>query len=433
VTADLVIRGGTVVGLHGARKADVVIDAGSISAVTAPGEGGAARRQIDASGLTVFPGAIDAHVHFDSPGRDSWEGWASGSLAAAAGGVTTVIDMPIDSDPPTVDPDAVRAKRAAAAASSLVDFGLWGGLVPHNAESLGPLLQSGIVGLKAFMCDSGWPSFPPCGTDALSRGMTAAARAGLPVAVHCEDPSLFGPDECDRPESSEVTAVATAAAIAASLGARLHVVHCSSAAAVAEATRWPRVTVETCPHYLTLTDADARRIGADALCAPPLRDEANMVGLWRALHGGFIDTIASDHSPCPPSGKSGPTPFAGISGVQTALSVLLTFGSLLPWEVSRLRTAAAFLLRLPRKGAVKPGFDADLALVDPDARWTVSATTLHDRHRRSPYLGTSLRGVVTTTIVRGVVTYEAGGQAADAGGQFVTPEGAEARQEEVRA
>jgi allantoinase len=432
VTADLVIRGGTVVNSRGAVRADVVVDAGVVRAVTDPGEGGAGRRRIDATGLTIFAGAIDAHVHFDAPGRDAWEGWETGSLAAVAGGVTTVIDMPIDSDPPTVDPQSARAKCEVAMMSSLADFALWGGLVPYNVDSLDALLDSGVVGLKAFMCDSGWPEFPPCGVEELSRGMKAAARADLPVAVHCEDPSLFGPGG-ERPATSEVAAVATAAAVAAAQAARLHVVHCSSADAVVQAKRWPRVTVETCPHYLLLSDADAGRIGPDALCSPPIRDEANRDDLWRALRRGLIDTVASDHSPCPPSGKAGPSPFAGISGVQTTLSLLLTTGSLSLAEISRLRTSAARLFGLRRKGAVAPGFDADLALVDLDARWTVGADTLRDRHRRSPFLGESLQGVVMATIVRGTVVYEAGRQAADPIGQFQMPEPRDAvvRQEEM--
>jgi allantoinase len=422
VTADLVITGGTVVSSAQSMPADVVVDAGAICAVTEPGEGGEARHRIDATGLTVFPGAIDAHVHFDAPGREAWEGWETGSLAAAAGGVTTVIDMPIDSDPPTIDPPSLRAKRDLATASSLVDFALWGGLVPGNADSLEALLRAGVVGLKAFMCDSGWPEFPPCDIEVLSRGMKAAARADRPVAVHCEDPSLFGPGPGDRPVSSEVAAVATAGAAAAAHGAKLHVVHCSSAEAVAEAKRWPGVTVETCPHYLTLTDTDVGRIGPDALCAPPIRDEANRLELWQALRRGQIDTIASDHSPCPPSGKSGPSPFAGISGVETALSLLLTDGSLSVGEISRLRTAAASIFGLRGKGVVAPGFDADLALVDLDSHWTVRTQTLHDRHRRSPFSGASLRGVVVTTLVRGTVVYEAGERRADPLGRFLTPE-----------
>ncbi len=428
MTADLVIRGGMVIDATGERAADVVVDAGSVRALTGPGEGGPSRRLIDATGLAVFPGAIDAHVHFDAPGRDEWEGWETGSLAAVAGGVTTVIDMPIDSDPPTIDVPAVRAKCAAARASSLVDFALWGGLVPQNRASLDELLRTGIVGLKAFMCDSGWAAFPPCDADVLAQGMDVAARAGLPVAVHCEDPSHFGPGADDRPEVAELSAVTTACEAAATHGARLHVVHCSSAHAVVHAKHWPRVTVETCPHYLVLTAADVARIGPDAVCCPPVRDEENRRGLWQALREGLIDSIASDHSPCPPAYKEQQPPFAGISGVQTTLSVLLSSGALTLLEVSRLRTAAARLFGLARKGAVAPGFDADLALVDLHATWRVDGDTLRDRHARSPFRGEVLRGVVEKTLVRGDVVYEAGLRVSDPIGRFLRPETEQRRQ-----
>jgi allantoinase len=421
VTADLVIRGGFVVDSQGGSYADVVIDAGLISALTPPGDGGSARRVIDASGLTVFPGAIDAHVHFDAPGRDDWEGWATGSLAAAAGGVTTVIDMPIDSHPPTINVDAVRSKVASARAASLVDFALWGGLVPGNAHDLQPLLMSGVVGLKAFMCDSGWAEFPACGTDVLARGMRATARADLPMAVHCEEQSLLGPDDNDRPEAAEVVAVGLAGALAAEQGARLHVVHCSSADAVREAKRWPRATVETCPHYLALTNHDAARIGPDAVCAPPMRDEANRRRLGQALRAGMVDTIASDHSPCPPQQKEGPTPFAGVSGVQTTLSVLLTWAELSVAEVNRLRTAAARLFGLRRKGILAAGYDADLALVDLHSSWRVGNDTLRCRHARSPFTGETMRGVVVATLVRGAVVYQAGQPATEPQGEFLRP------------
>jgi allantoinase len=422
MTADLVIRGGRVIQPRGDVQADVVVDAGAIVAITRPGAGGRGRRSIDATGLAVFPGAVDAHVHFDAPGRDEWEGWPTGSLAAAAGGVTTVIDMPIDSDPPTIDVDAVRAKRDVAGDSSLVDFALWGGLVPQNVSALEDLLQSGVVGLKAFMCDSGWPSFPRCDGDVLVRGMRAAAGAGLPVAVHCEEPLYFGAEEGDRPETAEIAAVEAAATAAATARARLHVVHCSSAHAAATAKRWPSVTVETCPHYLMLTDLDVTRLGPEAVCYPPVRDGENRARLWDAVRNGVIDSVASDHSPCPASYKDGPAPFAGISGVQTTLSLLLTSHALTLPEVSRLRTAAARLFGLARKGGLAPGYDADLALVDLEGTWTANAETLRDRQRRSPFCGQVLQGVVEATLVRGNVVYEAGQQASDPIGAFCTPE-----------
>jgi allantoinase len=417
VRPDLVIRGGRL----DSGQADVVVHDGSIVAVTPAGQGGTARQVIDASGLCVLPGGIDAHVHFDAPGRDHWEGWATGSLAAAAGGVTTVVDMPIDSHPPTIDPEAVWAKRQAAERSSLVDFALWGGLVPENASALEPLLASGVIGLKAFMCESGWPEFPPCDVETLSLGLAAAAQSGLPTAVHCEDPSLFGAGPLERPLASEVQAVAHAAAAAALHGARLHVVHCSSADAVVEAKRWPRTTVETCPHYLALNDQDVERIGPDAICCPPVRDGDNRERLVTLVAEGLVDTLASDHSPCPPELKEGDAPFAGVAGVQTALSVLLSVGGLGLPLVNRLRTQAARLLGLGAKGAVAAGYDADLALVDLDAAWTVSPVTLLTRHRRSPFMGMTLPGVVVITLVRGRVVYQAGQQMADRDGIFLHP------------
>lgn len=417
MTADLIVRGGAVDG----TPVDVVVEDTRIVALTRAGEGGPARRIVEGHGLTVLPGAVDAHVHFDAPGRDEWEGWSTGSLAAAAGGVTTVVDMPIDSNPPTIDVESVRAKRATAEKSSLVDFGLWGGLVPANAGALGDLLGTGVVGLKAFLCDSGWPEFPACGLDALSLGMRAAAGAGLPVAVHCEDQSHFGPHETDRPIAAEVAAVAAAGSVATAEGAALHVVHCSSADAVEEAHRWPGTTVETCPHYLALTDADAARIGADAVCCPPLRDEENRRRLLALTASGRVDSVASDHSPCPPEQKAGEVPFAGVAGVETALSALLALDTLPLSLIVRLRTAAAALCRLPGKGALRPGCDADLALVDLQARWRVGPDTLHSRHRLSPFTGTTLPGVVVATIVGGTVVYEAGAAANDPCGHFVTP------------
>jgi allantoinase len=421
VTADLVVRAGRVGGV----PRDVVVDRGVIVALTGAGQGGPARRSIDADGLDALPGAVDAHVHFDAPGRDDWEGWATGSVAAAAGGVTTVVDMPIDSHPPTLTAAAVRAKRAAATGVSLVDFALWGGLVPRNVGALNPLLDAGVVGLKAFLCDSGWPEFPACTPEALDRGMRTAAAADVPVAVHCEDPVLFEQGGRDRPEASEVAAVATAGAAAARHGAHLHVVHCSSSEAVEESMRWPGTTVETCPHYLALDDQAVARIGPDAQCCPPIRNEHTRRQMVRAALDGSIDTIASDHSPCPSEEKQGDAPFAGVSGVQTTLSVLLALD--FPLSVlDRLRTAAAPLCGLAGKGALAVGADADMALVDLGAEWTVGPDTLRTRHRRSPFTGRVLPGVVRATLVRGEVVYEDGAPAGEPRGRFLAP-GARAR------
>jgi allantoinase len=251
--------------------------------------------------------------------------------------------------------------------------------------------------------------------------MAAAGGAGLAVAVHCEDPSLFEEGGSRRTLASEVAAVVQAGAAAAAHGAQLHVVHCSSPDAVLEAKRWPGATVETCPHYLVLNQEDVERIGSDAVCCPPIRDEGNRRRLLSLLTDGTIDSVASDHSPCPPALKEGPSPFAGVSGVETTLSVLLSLGLLSLQDIVRLRAAGAALCRLAHKGAIAPGFDADLALVDVEATWTVSPEALHSRHRRSPFVGRVLPGVVVATIVGGQVVYQAGHQSAEPSGRFLTP------------
>ncbi|MBV9665667.1 MAG: amidohydrolase family protein [Actinobacteria bacterium] len=408
--SDVVVRGGVVVLAERAERLDVVAHDGVVVALTPPGTVDTVGVEVvDADGLLVFPGAVDAHVHFDDPGRADWEGFDHGSAAAAAGGVTTVVDMPIDSDPPTVTADAVRAKAAAARERSRVDVALWAGLTPRSVGDLAAMVEAGAVGFKAFACPSGWDDFPPVDDASLAAGCAAAAAFDVPVAVHCEDRRLgSGPE-------SEVASVRWAATIASAAGARLHVVHASACEAVDEARRWPGVTVETCPHYLVLTDGDVRAIGATARCAPPIRSAANREGLWARLRGGDIDWIASDHSPCPPALRRGAHPWAGISGVQLTLAVLLDAG-LDRVRIAGLLTAAAAALRLPGKGPISVGNDADFALVDPDASWGVEAKDLFDRHRASPFIGRALRGRVVRTLVRGRTVYDIDTGVVDPGG-----------------
>jgi allantoinase len=409
------VRGGTVVRPdHRLVDLDLVIDGGRIVEV-APGGAvdhtGAAT--IDAGGLLVFPGGIDPHVHFDEPGRTEWEGFDCGSAAAAAGGVTTVVDMPIDSDPPTTTAAAARHKAAAARRSSRVDVALWGGLVPASVGELPALAEEGVVGFKAFACPSGWDDFPPSDAATIRAGLEMSAATGLPVALHAELEAL------GHTEASEVEAIRMAGALAAETGGRLHIVHVSSAAGVDEAHRWPGVTVETCPHYLLLTDRDADHIGANARCAPPIRSQGNQDELWQRLRSGLIDCVASDHSPCPPAFKQGPSPFAGISGVETTLPLLLSSRRLAPAAIARLTCAAATLLGLAGKGRLEPGYDADLAIVDPDAEWTITSDTLFNRHHRSPFAGQQLRGRVVRTLVRGRTVFTLGAGPVDPGGAAV--------------
>ncbi|MGD9753980.1 MAG: allantoinase AllB [Acidimicrobiia bacterium] len=409
---DLIVRGEQVL-LGGAlAPADLVITGGTVAAVVPIGTA-SGRPVLEAEGRVVLPGAVDAHVHANEPGRTHWEGFASLTAAAAAGGVTTVVDMPIDSNPPTVTVAALRAKRAALRrAGAHTDVALWGGLVPGHLDELDRLLDAGAVGFKAFLCDSGWADFPATDAATLRAGCTVAAARDVPVVVHAET------DEDRGSVHSEVRAVRWAAQVAAAAGARLHVAHVSAAAAVGEAARWPHVTVETCPHYLALDDADVAAIGPKARCSPPARDGANRRRLLELLHAGHITTIASDHSPCPPAAKQGAAPWSGIAGVQSTLPVLLAAG--VPIEtLSRLATAAAGLLGLAGKGAIAEGFDADLALVDPVASYVLTAGELRQRNPTlSPYLGRRLVGRVHTTLLRGRVAFDHAGSG-DATGRFV--------------
>jgi allantoinase len=387
------------------RPVDVVIDDGRVVAVTAAGTA-TGETVIDADGLLVMPGMIDAHVHFQEPGREDWEGFDAGSAAAAAGGVTVVVDMPIDCDPPTTTARLVEAKAAAARRHSRVDVAMWGGLVRQSVPHLEAMAAAGVIGFKAFACPSGWDDFPPIDPPSLRAGLSTAARLGLPVAVHCELEAL------GHSVDSEVSAVRWAAGLAAAAGARLHAVHLSSSEAVDEARRWPGVTVETCPHYLMLDEQS----GPLGRCNPPIRDAVNRDAMWQRLIDGRIDWVASDHSPCPPSVRDH---WAGIDGAGLTLPLLMSSGRLSPTAVARLTTEAARALHLPGKGTVAVGFDADLALVDPDAEWEVGPATTWSRHRLSVFNGTAVKGRVVMTMVRGRVVFSTAEGVGDRGGGAV--------------
>ncbi|HEU5430235.1 MAG TPA: allantoinase AllB, partial [Thermomicrobiales bacterium] len=347
MTYDLVIRGGEVVADDGVTRADVAVADGQIVAI-ATEISGSARETIDAAGLHLFPGVVDPHVHFNEPGRTDWEGWATGSAALAAGGGTVAIDMPLNSSPPTLDGPSFDAKRAAAEASSCVDFALWGGLTPDNVDTLAELADRGVVGFKAFMANSGIDDFHAADDLTLYGGMRAAARLGLPVAVHAESDAITrrlaaravaagrtGVRDylASRPAIAEIEAVGRALLLAAETGCALHVVHVSTGRAVAliaaARDRGVDVSLETCPHYLAFTEDDLESLGAVGKCAPPLRSAAEVEALWRALAAGQIPFVASDHSPSPPDMKRGDDFFrvwGGISGCQTTLPLMLTEG-----------------------------------------------------------------------------------------------------------
>jgi allantoinase len=339
---DLVIRGGRVVTPQGIRGVDVAVSGGSITEVAGEVAGG--REEVDARGLIVMPAVVDVHVHFNEPGRTGWEGAASGSRALAAGGGAVYFDMPLNSTPCTIGPDDFDRKRTALEAASITDFGLWGGLVPGRVGDMAAMAERGVVGFKAFMCDSGLPEFPRADDGTLYEGMREAARVGLPVAVHAENEELTkalamlaaGDRVSDflasRPVVAELDAIQRALLFAGETGAALHIVHVSSGRGVATAfeakARGVNVSIETCPHYLFFTGDDMERIGALAKCAPPLRREDDRGALWLELLDGHVDIVASDHSPCDPDLKAGSfrSAWGGIAGVQSTLGVLIETG-----------------------------------------------------------------------------------------------------------
>jgi allantoinase len=442
---EVVVRGGTLV-TEGLPQADIAIEDGRIVAIGAD-LSGAAAEEIDARGLHVFPGLIDVHLHFNEPGRTEWEGAATGSRALAAGGGTLFFDMPLNSTPCTVNAEAFDRKHAALAKSSITDFALWGGLIPGNVSEMAELAERGVVGFKAFLCDSGLPEFPRADDLTLFDGLREAARLGLPVAVHAESQEITqglaqriaAEDRGSvraflrsRPVLAELEAIQRATLLAREAGAKLHIVHVSSGRGVALAAearaQGADVSIETCPHYLFFTEDDVERLGAVAKCAPPLRDAVEQDALWTLLLTGVVDIIASDHSPAPPEMKTADfgRAWGGIAGVQSTLAVLLDRGyhcrQVSLERISSLVAAEpARRFRIPGKGSIAVGNDADLALVDVARSGQLQAQHLMQRHTLSPYLGCIFRGRVVRTIRRGETLFAAGEIVARSSGKFIRP------------
>ncbi|CAI6025838.1 allantoinase AllB [Cohnella sp. JJ-181] len=435
---DLIVKGGLVVLPGETAILDIGIREGRIAALGEDLPAASAVRIVDALGKWVLPGMVDAHVHLNEPGMGHWEGFATGTAALAAGGCTTCIDMPLNGLPPTVNAAALSMKADRAAGVANIDYAFWGGLVPDNAGDLQPLHEAGVAAFKAFLSDPGGEAenrFREVDDVTLLSGMRTLASFGGLLGLHAESDAITarlaaiaaaeGRTDAagfiaSRPVVAELEAVSRALLFARETDCRLHFVHVSSPEAVELIGLAKRegidVTAETCPHYLTLTDQDMARIGPAAKCAPPMRDGASRERLWAQVAGGMIDMIASDHSPSPEAWKSleGRTfmdAWGGIAGAQSSLELMLGEGAVkrgipLPVIARLLADGPARRFGLDgRKGRIAIGLDADFAIVDPEASYTLRREDLYQRHRHSPYIGRTFSCRVVGTYLRGELVY----------------------------
>jgi allantoinase len=425
---DTVLRSTRVVTPDGERPAAVAVRAGRIldvrpyDAEFPSGVG----RVVDLGNDALLPGLVDTHVHINDPGRTQWEGFATATRAAAAGGVTTLVDMPLNSIPPTTTTDHLALKRDTARGAVRVDTGFWGGAVPGNTKDLRPLHDAGVFGFKCFLLHSGVDEFPQLGPSELEDAMAEIARLDGLLIVHAEDPHLidgapaprgrrYADFLASRPRAAENKAIEGLIALARRLGCRVHVLHLSSADAlplIAAAKReGVRITAETCPHYLTLTAEEVPDGATEFKCCPPIRESGNRDALWQGLADGVIDCVVSDHSPSTADLKHFDTgdfgqAWGGISSLQLGLPAIWTEARRRghgPADVVRwMAQAPARLAGLSgTKGAIAPGHDADLAVLAPDETFTVDPAALHHRNRVTAYAGRTLSGVVRSTWLRG--------------------------------
>jgi allantoinase len=428
VSADVVFRSRKVALPGGVAAASVTVRNGKVESVAEYGARADAVTEVDLGELALLPGLVDSHVHVNEPGRTEWEGFATATAAALAGGITTICDMPLNCVPVTTSVDALREKARAARGQCSVDVAFWGGAVPGNADQLGPLLDAGVVGVKCFLIDSGLPEFPPL--DALGlreamRALTSHDGAGpdAPLIVHAEDPGEvsvpvgpgFGDFVASRPPVAERRAIETVIRAAAGTGARAHIVHlaageCAPLIGAAQASGI-RLSAETCPHYLYFAAEEVPAGHTEFKCCPPVRYAPNREALWRALEDGVISGVVSDHSPCTLEMKrlaegDFRTAWGGIASLQVALPAV--------WTVARKRghslsDIAQWMSAFPaslaglegRKGVIAPGADADLVAFDPEATFAVRATELLHKNPITPYDGRTLTGVVRRAWLRG--------------------------------
>ncbi|WP_435799691.1 allantoinase AllB [Streptomyces goshikiensis] len=423
MAVELVLRSTRVITPGGTRAASVAVAGGKITAVLAhDAEVPAGARLEDFGDDVLLPGLVDTHVHVNDPGRTEWEGFWTATRAAAAGGITTILDMPLNSLPPTTTVDHLRVKQEVARAKAHVDVGFWGGALPDNVKDLRPLHDAGVYGFKCFLSPSGVEEFPQLDQERLATSLAEITGFGGLLIVHAEDPHHLesapqnpGPKYADflasRPKDAENTAIQNLIDQARRLNARVHVLHLSSsdalpliAAAKAEGVR---ITVESCPHFLTLTAEEVPDGATEFKCCPPIREAANQDLLWDALADGTIDCVVSDHSPSTADLKTGDfaTAWGGISSLQLGLPAIWTEarrrGRTLEDVVRWMSAAPAALAGLGAKGAIEAGRDADFAVLAPDETFTVDPAELHHRNQVTAYAGKTLYGVVKSTWLRG--------------------------------
>jgi allantoinase len=412
---------------HGERAASVHVVDGTIERVGAIEDESEVGSVVDAGDLVVLPGLVDTHVHVNEPGRTEWEGFETATRAAAVGGVTTLIDMPLNSIPPTTTVDALEEKRAAAEGKVHVDVGFWGGAVPGNLGGLAELHEAGVFGFKSFLCPSGVDEFGSLDVGQLRVAMDEIAAFDGLLIVHAElpepidaataavrdaDPASFATYLASRPPQAEEHAVDEIVKASAATGCRTHVLHVSAAECLDLVGG--AVTAETCPHYLTFAAEEIPDGATEFKCAPPIREAANRERLWAGLRAGKVAAVVSDHSPCTPKLKEGSFfhAWGGIASLQLGLRAVWTgarargfgLGDVVRW----MSAGPASLTGLARKGAIAEGMDADLVLFDPEHRSTLDPAELLHRHPTTPYAGRTVDGRVVTTYVRGMEVFADG-------------------------
>jgi allantoinase len=431
---------------QGIRPGAVLVDGERIRDVVAVESIPTEFAREDVGNTAILPGLVDSHVHINEPGRTGWEGFRTATRAAAAGGYTMLVDMPLNCVPATTDVAALEAKRRAAQGKCHVDWAAWGGVVHDNQREIEPLAQAGVLGFKCFLVPPGIEEFTMVSEQELRAALPHVARTGLPLLVHAELPGpvnaateRLGDADWNRyttylqsrPDEAELEAIQLMLSLCREYGFRLHIVHLATGQALTMLQKAKAeglaVSVETCPHYLHLEAENIANGATECKCAPPIRDRVNREQLWQGLKDRVIDLVVTDHSPCPPAmKKQGEGDFCSAWGGIASLSMALP----VMWNEARergfsLTDIARWMAEAPaqltgcgaRKGRIAAGYDADFVVFDPEAEFTVTEDRLHHRHAVSPYMGEKLRGLVKRTYLRGQLVFQDGEFVGEAAGR----------------